>query len=319
MAKKDTATEQQQTGLAMAGGNGNGGTSLATAQAQPASLALASRDELADVLGDAELPTDGLEELGAEDIKIGLKVFNFKGTTPAGDPIPPNVFFDTIEETTKKELDLALLTYTKGNEWREFDQATQQNVVHCRSFDRETGTMSDGTERYCEGCPDAKWQTDPSTGKRSRRCGPVYNAVAVERDVGTPCIIRFRRTSLPVFQSYLNKHFIGRRIVAGKPANYPLFAFATKATLKMEKSGAASYAVPVLERGAVLSRAEIEQHAESSRGYRETVLPLLRKIVERDDKKDASAEGDSSFDTSSFEDNKGRGQSNAATGTDGLR
>lgn len=321
MAKKDTATEQQQTGLAMAGGNGNGGTSLATAGAS----GLVTRDELAGVLDDAaDLTTDGLEEVGAEDYKVAQKVFNFKGTDKAGDPIAPNVFFDTLEESTKKELILAPLTITKGNEWRDFDNATQKTVVHCRSFDREIGTMADGTERYCQGCPDAQWQTDPNTGKRSRHCGPVYNLFALEKDTATPCIIRFRRTSLPVIQNYLSKHIIARRVVNGKAANYPLFSFEMRASLKMEKgSGAAAYAVPVLERGPVHTREQHLSYADSARAYRDIVLPHLRKIVERDDRIEGAAaaagEGDSSFDTSSFVDAKGSGSGSSAGVNDGLR
>ena len=254
---------------------------LATKDAAPAAatdLALVQNDELAN-LGDFDFGTDdGLEEIGAEDIKLPLKVFNMKGMDAAGDPIPPNVFFDTVEETTKKKLDLVLLTLHKTNLWSEFNNAENRTEIKCRSFDRVTGTMADGTERPCQGCPDAQWRTE--NGKRSRRCGPVYNVFAVERDTKQPCVIRFKRTSLPVIQSHLNKHHIGRRIVNGKRANYPLFAFQVTASLRMSDDG--KYAIPVLERGAVLAKEEIENAAESARFVRETLLPELVKLEEKE-------------------------------------
>lgn len=235
-------------------------------------------DELAGLGDDIGFDLDGLEEIDGSDIKLPLKVFNMKGTDGAGDPIPPNVFFDTVTETTKKRLDLVLLTLHKTHLWSAFNSAESRTEIKCRSFDRQTGTMDDGTERPCKGCPDAQWRTE--AGKRTRNCGPVYNVFAIERDTKQPCAIRFKRTSLPVIQAHLNKHHIGRRIVNGKRANYPLFSFAVTASLKMSDDG--KYAIPVLERGPVLDRAEIEMAAESAKFVREALLPELAKIEEKD-------------------------------------
>jgi len=258
---------------------------LATKDPAPApvatDLALVQNDELAALaaLGDFDFGADdGLEEIGAEDIKLAAKVFNFKGVDAAGDPIPPNVFYDTVEETTKKQLSLVLLTLNKSNEWREYDEAEGRSKIRCRSFDRETGEMEDGTTRPCQGCPDAQWRTE--NGKRARRCGPVYNVFAVDRESRQPCVIRFKRTSLPVIQSHLNKHHIGRRVVNGRRANYPLFAFGVTASLKMSEDK--KYAIPVLERGPVLAKQEIEDAAESAKYVREALLPALRKLAEKD-------------------------------------
>lgn len=275
-------------------------TGLATAAASTSALALATRDELAGVLDAGEaLGSDGLEEVDGSDIKLSAKVFNFKGIDKAGDPIPPNVFYDSITETASKDLNLALLTLHKTNEWREYDEAEGRSKIHCRSFDRVNGKMENGTERRCEGCPDAQWKTNDK-GKRERRCSPVYNVVAIDRGNGTPCVIRFKKTSLPVLQQHLNKHHLGRRVVNGKPSNYPLFAFAVRASLKM--SDDKKYALPVLERGPVLSGEEIRMHSASAQIYREQLMPMLERLSQQDTSEDAPKAADTSFDPDGFVD-----------------
>lgn len=264
-----------------------------------AALALAQSDELAGIEG-LDFEDDGLEEVDAEDVKLAAKVFNFKGTDENDDPIPPNAFYDTVTEQTKKELDLVLLTLHKTNEWREYDEGEGRSHIRCRSFDRVTGVMEDGTERQCQGCPDAKWRTTDS-GKRTRRCGPVYNVFAIERDSRQPCVVRFKRTSLPVIQGYLNKHHIGRRVQAGRRSNYPLFVFRCTATLRM--SDDKKYAIPVLERGEVLPKEEIQLAADSAKYVREGLLPELAKIADADsDDAGTAPAGNSDFNPDDFSD-----------------
>jgi hypothetical protein len=262
-----------------------------------ASLALSkSIDEM-------DLVDDGLGEVDASDIKLSAKIWNMKGKDAAGEPIPMNVFFDTVTEQSSKTLDLVFVNLSKTNEWREFDEAEQATKIRCRSYDRRTGTMEDGTERPCEGCPDAKWTTaltKDGKSKRTRRCGIVFNAFAYETETRAPCVLRFRRTSLPVIQSHLNKHHIGRRTVGLKRANWPLFSFHVRASLKLvgEKT---VYAVPVLERGAPLGREEIEQAARDAAYVREVLLAHLAKVVEADAARSgADDEGDTSFDTAAM-------------------
>lgn len=278
-------------------------SAAATAIVKDAPASLAALDEL-DGLDTAELGIDGLEEIDRSDIRIAAKIWNFKGTDAAGDPIAPNVYFDTITEKTAKALGLVLLSLNKTNEWREYDESAGESKIRCRSFDRVTGTTEAGTTRPCAGCPDAQWQT--VNGKRTRRCGPVYNVAAVETDTQAPCVLRFKRSSLPAIQQYLQKHFIGRRVVAGRPANYPLFAFETRASLKM--SDDKKYALPVLERGGPLSGEAIRQHAESAKAWRD-LLSAHAEVIERTDAKsveDAGARNaiDTSFDVSDDADDK---------------
>lgn len=267
-------------------------------------------DALAGVLADVGVSDDGLTEVGAEDIKLPAKVFNFKGIDPSGDPIPPNVFYDTITETTARTLDLMLINLHKTNEWREYDEAEGRSKVRCRSFDQVTGVMADsGLVRPCQGCPDAQWtsmETSDGKTKRTRRCGPVYNVFAAELATRQPCVLRFKRTSLPVIQTYLNKHHIGRRLVAGKRTNWPLFVFHCKASLKM--SDDKKYAIPVLEKLEILSREDIAQGAATVQYVKDVLLGELTKIIETDRSDEAAANGggDTSFDPDKFAADEGK-------------
>lgn len=278
---------------------------LALTAPSPEDAAQAAALALSRTIDEMDLVDDGLGEVDATDIKLSAKIFNMKGKDAAGEPIPPNVFFDTVTEETSKVLDLVFVNLSKTNEWREFDQAEQATRIRCRSYDRRTGTMEDGTERPCEGCPDAKWTTvtgNDGKAKRTRRCGVVFNVFAYETATRAPCVLRFRRTSLPVIQAHLNKHHLGRRTLGLKRANWPLFSFHVRASLKMvgEKT---SYAVPVLERGAPLERAELEQAARDADYVRSVLLAHLSRVVEAEAARssaDADEGGDTSFDTSTM-------------------
>lgn len=270
--------------------------SLALPEQQTA-LVVSETDALAGVLDDMGVSDDGLAEVGAEDIKLPTKVWNFKGLDPSGEPIPPTMFYDTVTEQTVKSLDLVLINLHKTNEWREYVQVEDKSVVRCRSFDQVTGTMEDGTQRACKGCPDAQWTTD-ADGKRGRRCGPVYNVFAAEIETRQPCVLRFKRTSLPVIQAYLNKHHIGRRNVNGKRANWPLFVFRCKATLKMSDNK--KYALPVLEQGGALPRELIQMGAETVQYVKDVLLGELNKVIDGEREDNSAESGDTSFEPGKF-------------------
>jgi hypothetical protein len=289
-----TAVNEEKTAMAKKE------TATAMATKEEGALALVQHDELAGVL-DFEVESDGLEEADASDVKLAAKVFNMKGVDGRGDPLPPNVFFDTVTETSKRELDLLPFSLHKSKEWREYDEAKGESVIHCRSNDRVTGRMADGKERPCEGCPDAQWTT--VNGKRNRRCGDIYNLFAIERDTQQPCVIRFKRTSLTVIQGHLNKHHLGKRIVSGKRGNYPLFSFLVKATLKM--SDDKKYAIPVLEKTGVAPREEMLLAAESAKYVREQMLPALEKIAEKDSDSAGATKREPTFNQAEFVDEPG--------------
>jgi hypothetical protein len=269
--------------------------STAALAPQPAAALSTEHAQLAAVLNDTPIEDDGLSEIGAEDIKLPVKVFNFKGVDQAGDPIPPNVFYDTVTETTAKTLDVMLLNLHKTNEWTEFSNEKDRNEVRCRSFDQVTGEMADGTKRPCKGCPDAKWTTvkaDDGTDKRSRRCGPVYNMFAAELPTRQPCVFRFKRTALPVVQTYLNRHHIGRRTLGNRRVNWPLFVFKCRVALKMSDNK--KYALPVLDNMGDLSPEEIALGAATVPYIKNVLLGELAKVIENE----RDNEPDTSFDTS---------------------
>lgn len=270
-----------------------------SAAPEGSALTAATHDELA-ALGDVEFDNDGLGEIDSTDIRIAAKVFNFKGVDAKGRKIPEDAFYDTVDETVKEKLDAALLHLHKTNLYSVYDNNENRTHIVCRSFDRVTGTMDNGTVRRCEGCPDAEWRTED--GKRTRNCGPVYNLFAIDRDTQLPFVIRFKRTSLPVIKSYLQKHHIGRRVVKGKRDNYPLFCFRAELSCRMSDDG--KYALPVLTRGEVLSPDEIKSHAENAKFLREHMLGLLEKTEEQVAASEAPP--DTSFDPDKFGGDEGK-------------
>lgn len=289
-------------------------TSLPLDQQQRSSSALASPSgeeaALALALDGVPIEDDGLTEVGAEDIKLSAKVWNFKGTDDAGDPIQANVFYDTVTEVTERALDLMLIKLHKTNEWREYDEAEGKSRVRCRSFDQLKGTMDNGTVRPCKDCPDARWESiagKDGKSKRTRRCGPVYNVFAAEFSTRQPCVLRFKRTSLPVIQTYLNKHHIGRRVEGSKRTNWPLFVYRCRASLKM--SDDKKYAIPVLERGEQLTREWIELGAQTVPYVNNVLLGELGKVIDADGSDEGAAAaggGDTSFEPDKYADDAGK-------------
>jgi len=271
-------------------------------QSTSTALALPPRtdDDLYEQLAAAGDVDDGLGEIEAKDIKWPTKVFNFKGVDNAGDPIPANVFYDTVTEQVTRVLRLVLLKLHKTNEWREYNEAAGKSEIKCRSRDRVTGQMENGTQRPCEGCPDAKWETTTDKegkAKRSRRCSEVWNFVTADIETQQPTILRFRKTSLPVIQSYLNKHHLGQRKQGSSRGNWHLYAFVCEVTLKMV-TGKSAYAVPVINKLGNTPRDLVEMAVASMPFINEVFLGELDKAAEADRSDDAGGEskGDSSFD-----------------------
>jgi hypothetical protein len=305
------ATKPKDTGTGALALDQQPTTTTALATVDPDTAALAG---MLDTMG---IEDDGLSEVGAEDIKLPLKLWNFKGTDPAGDPIPPNVFFDTVTEQTSRTLDVVLINLHKTNEWREYDEGSGKSVIRCRSFDQLKGVMDDGTNRPCKGCPDAQWRSAPAKdgkSKRTKRCGQVDEMFAAELATSQPCVLRFKRTSLPVIEAYLNKHHLGRRVERGKRSDWPLFVYHCRISLKM--SDDKKYAIPVLERGEVLPREVIEQSAATVPYVKTVLLAMLSKVTDLDRSDDVAGAGDTSFDTSKYTEDSGKDfvDSGAASG-----
>lgn len=278
-------------------------TALATKDEERGTgLALAHNDELAGVIGDDDLGgVTGLEEADSSDIRLASLVFNFGGLDKDNNQIPKNRFFNTVDETIAEKKKLALLVLHKSRAWTEFVQG-EGTKRRCASWDGVTGKMDDGAERPCDGCPDYAWRT--IDGKRTRRCTDVHNVVAIDRETNQPVMVKFKKTSLDPWKGYLNKHFLGKRVVGTKRVNYPLFAFETLLSLKMEKNGANAFAVPVFDRGDVLPAEEIRAHVESARVFREVYLDREVRQVAESEHDGAGDAPDTSFDVDKFADDK---------------
>lgn len=293
-------------------GNSNSGNSTALAPANDNSLAPRPADALADMGFDGvdseALANDGLGEAGREDMKIAIYTLNNKGTGKDGRALPKDAYFDTVTETVKDEVNAVFCLLHKTNVYSVYNNDSDQTEIICKSFDRLKGTMSNGTIRPCLDCPDAQWRTEPDDKgkpKRVRNCAEVHNVFAIDRDTQMPFIVRYKKTSLPVWRTHLQKHHLGRRVLpGGKRANYPLYAFGVTMRAKMAHEKA-NYAIPIIEYKGVLSRDEILAHAQNTADLALTMRPALERAEAIDEQRSAGGGGDTSFDTDKYRDATG--------------
>lgn len=270
------------------------------AKAKTESTALATREEETSALALVELgdffdsvSVTGMEEVGGEDIKLAVKLFNMSGLDENKNQRRKNVFFDNITEQESATLECVFLGTHKTNRYDRFDNAKKETELLCSSDDRITGTMADGTQRACRNCPDSGWFKDEE-GKPMRKCGEVHNVIGLERLTQKPFITRFKKTSLRPWRNHLMQHHFGARIGRdGRPCDVPLFAFACSVSLEMSDAG--THAVPVFTRGELLKIDEIKFAAESAKAYRDTMQDVLR-VADKADTKHASTESNISSD-----------------------
>ena len=221
-----------------------------------------------------QMAIDGMEDVGGEDLKLAVKLWNMKGLDSNAKAYPKDVFFDTISEETCETIETVMLLTQKSNRWDEFDNAQDKTIVFCTSEDRITGMMrADNSTRPCKSCPDRGWFKDEK-GDPKRKCGEVHTVVALERASQRPFLIRFKKTALKPFRTYVMRHHWGARVAAdGSRKNVPLFAYSMTLSLAMDPGGL--YAIPVLERGAMLSRDHMEKMHENAKAYLEIMSEVL--------------------------------------------
>jgi len=255
-------------------------------KAAPSGAELATVDggdalaELADFFDDVDVT--GLEDFGGEDIVLAAKIFNMGGLDEDGRAYPRDTFFDTITTKTQDELRAVLLVDKKSHRWDEYNNAEERTDVLCQSDDRVSGIMHDGTERACASCPDYQWRRGDD-GKPVRRCGPVHTVVGIELENETPFLIRFKKTGLKAWRAYTMAHHKGKykSRKTGKRGDVPLFAYECNLSLRMHSGG--KYALPILEKGATLSRDAFEDAHEAAKAY----LDIINKVVAVADAQDA--------------------------------
>jgi len=254
------------------------------AAAESAELATVDEDaalaELSDFFDGVDVT--GLEDFGGEDIVLAAKIFNMGGLDPDGRAYARDTFYDTITTSTQDTIRAVLLVDKKSHRWDEYNNAEERTDVLCQSDDRVRGTMYDGTERSCAGCPDYQWRRGDD-GKPVRRCGPVHTVVGIELDTETPFLIRFKKTGLKPWRAYTMAHHKGKykSPKTGKRGDVPLFAYECELSLVMHKGG--KYALPVLQKGATLAREQMVDAHDSAKAY----LEIINKVVAVADAQDA--------------------------------
>lgn len=277
-----------------------------------------SNDQLA-ALGevfDFDLEVTGLEGADADDIKMPALVFNIKGKNEkTGRMRQLDEFMLTDTEETFTQVQCVLVAYTKSNRFTVYNDAEGRNDVICQSYDRVTGTLrkphpqlktlQENTERPCATCPDQKWHKDEK-GKNKKNCAEVSNVFALlvhgELDaqgrvpvasLGREFMVRFSKTSLAPFEAHLNKHHFKKHpTIRGR--DVPLFAYVVTLTLAVDSGG--NYAVPVLTKGAMVSRETAMTLAEIAKGFFEVREEYMRASEKQEEKHADSidTEGESS-------------------------
>lgn len=286
--KKAAATTEEPA-------TGEQSTALVVSQADDAALA---------ALAEAGIEvddTDGMQEFSPNDFRTPLKMFNQKNKKDANEQrVLQDMWFDSVDRTTRPELNFALLDVHKSHLYESYSQKEDRNIRVCSSFDRVTGTwQEDGHQRPCQNCPDRVWKTG-ADGKRKANCGEVWTAVCYSLDESKVFAMRFKRTSLDPIRNYLQAYHLGKRPVpGGKPGNIPLFTYRVRGRLEMHKSG--NYALPVFERGPVFPSATLKQLKETAQAVRDTLQERLTSAEESASAAESGSDVDTSFDVDAYD------------------
>lgn len=280
--------------------------SAAAAVSESTSLATTTDDEasaLAAALDDFDFgQDDGLREADGEDLRLPVIVWNMKGRDErTGELRRLDEFYDTLNETSSRELRCAFIHLHKTNAFVRFDNEKNENVIHCTSQDRVYGRLrtkhpdrgiDEGTVRECASCPDKEWGKN-AQGKNVRNCDPVYGVFAVRLNEDLQptdgFLIRFKRTGLTPFKTHLQKHHLGRRpLPNGGRGNIPLFAFEVVMRLEVSQNG--NFATPVIERGRLLPKPIIAQLAEQSKYFGE-IGDEATRVAEKQETRHEAGDG----------------------------
>ena len=213
--------------------------------------ALALPDDLLDEL--AEL--GALDELDKEDRPLPFWIFNAKIKTEDESWVPKDMFFNTVTELCKDDIDCVLLHLRKTRRHAEYIEGVGTQV-YCRSEDRIEGITEDGEVRACDSCPNKNWGAGRGRDA-APKCGIVYNLIGIDLEDQTPFIVRAKSTSLKPVQKYIARHFAGKmKRSKGGLGDFPLFVYKTRLSLRMPTD---NYSVLTLENIAPCSEDEIRE------------------------------------------------------------
>lgn len=210
----------------------------------------------------------GLDEIDSDDVKLPLYTWNMKWKDPRTNrPIPIDVFFDTLTEENKPTVRCVLLRLKKTHRMANYVDGVGTRVL-CRSMDRVTGIMEDGSTRSCQNCPDFRWQSE-ADGKGGQRrmkpCALIYHFIAFDLDKKQPFIFRVKGTSVEPVKIYLNRHFLKKRRTTNGWTDLPLYVFETILSLKMSDN--CNYSILEMERGDVLPAEMVREFHNVSKEF----------------------------------------------------
>lgn len=330
MARKESTAQQTQTQAPLAAPGAG-----AIQMAPPVESGHALANPLGDVLEGLDLDVTGTEEMDASDVRLPTWALNSKGkNAETGRAVPDDEFLNTVAGTSKPKLRLIVLSIHKSRLFRENDPATQKPVTRCRSWDGMVGIHETVGERKCAGCPDYKWTTDASTGKRHRNCTDVLNVLAIDRDERTTIgLIKVKKAGMKGLREYYQKYFhkkASARTASGQVVirDNPLFAVETVVEAEEQENAAGQrWFTPAWSMGGVLPKDEILASAAVLKSYLAEKVDVMRATVESDDRDgadviDTTGEtvgggrggASASYDSNEFADDAGGGAPAAGDG-----
>lgn len=194
-----------------------------------------------------------LSEIDSGDQYLPYYCFNVRIKDKNGEWLPKDVFFHTLREDAKPEINCVLLFLRKTHRYRVFTEGEGSRTI-CQSLNRIEGYNQEEDKLIkCAECPYIpvrRWQNgNPST------CKLCYNFVGIDLDDGEPFVITAKSTSATPTKRFLNKFFL--RKLKGK--DLPLFVYRVK--LKLERPEG-TYAVLTFELVDTNSGTEIMRYAE---------------------------------------------------------
>lgn len=197
--------------------------------------------------------SSSLSEIDAGDQYLPYYCFNVRLKGKDDEWLPRNVFFHTLREDTKPEINSVLLFLHKTYRYRIFTEGEGSKTI-CQSLDRVEGIRrEDGVVIRCFECeysPSRPWQNG-----RPPLCKLCYSFVGIDIDDREPFIITTKSTSATPTKRFLNKFFL--RKLKGK--DLPLFVYKTRLGLEMPEG---TYAVITYETTETNSPSEIERYAK---------------------------------------------------------
>jgi hypothetical protein len=245
-----------------------------------------AKNWLGDALEGLEIDVTGTEEMDASDVRLPTWALNSKGTNvETNRAVPDDEFLNTVSGTAKPQLRLVVLSNHKSRLWRE-NGADNKPVTRCRSWDGKTGQHETIGERKCDGCADYKWTTS-ADGKRSRKCGDVFNLLAVDRETGEIGMLKVKKAAIKVFKEYYQRYFHkkSRSVSNGQILfrDNPLFAVETVVDPEKQSNAIGTWYTAAFTLGGVLPREEILMYAGLLRSYMNEKAEHMRATVEGDD------------------------------------